>query len=147
MNRVSYTTEDFYESYAQYMADNPLYLIDKHTFKSVLRDYFKALSYLLIEKSAEIKLPSRMGSMCIVKRKPRKFNSDSLRVDFKASRDMKKMILHLNEHSDGYNYRFHWFKGNVITKNKSMYELVMSRANKRRLAYLIKNKLTDYIEV
>lgn len=146
MPRISYTTEDLYLSYLEYTSDNSLYTVDKAIFKAIISDYFKYLRDRLIEESRELKLPLKMGTLCVIKRRPKKFNSDSLRVDFKASRDMKKMILHLNEHSDGYNYRFYWNKSTMYVKNKTMYEFVMTRANKRRLAYIIKNKITDYIE-
>ena len=35
-------------------------------------------------------------------------------------------------------------KNEMIIKNKTLYELVMSRANKRRLAFIVKNNITDY---
>ena len=88
-----------------------------------------------------------MGSLYVFKKKPIKYNFTYLRVDFKATKDMNKTILHLNEHSDGYNYRFRWSKKDMMLKNSSLYELVMTRKNKRRLANAIKNEGKDYIEI
>ena len=35
----------------------------------------------------------------------------------------------------------------MLTSNKTMYQLVMTRDNKRRLAQIIKNKERDYLEL
>ena len=46
-----------------------------------------------------------------------------------------------------YNYRFYWRKNEMIVRYKTLYELVLSRTNKRKLASIIKNKQADYIEI
>ena len=35
----------------------------------------------------------------------------------------------------------------MITKNKTKYQLIMTRDNKRRLAYILKNRIRDYVEL
>lgn len=40
-----------------------------------------------------------------------------------------------------------WNKVDMVVPNKSQYQLVMTRANKRRLAQCIKQKLCDYEEI
>ena len=35
----------------------------------------------------------------------------------------------------------------MLTKNKTKYQLVMTRDNKRRLAQILKNHVRDYIEL
>jgi len=142
----SYTLDDYFISYKEYTKNNPAYNVTQSKFFSVIKDYFKFLSKELILESKEIRLPARMGTLYVEKRKPKKYNSDSLRVDFKSTRELGKLVLHLNEHSDGYNYSFHWNKKDILLKNKSLYELIMTRANKRRLAKAIKEDRKDYIE-
>jgi len=142
----SYTLEDYFNSYKEYTSGNPAYTVSRKQFNSLLKDYFKFLSAELIDNSKEIRLPARMGTLVVTKKKPKRYDFTYLRVDFHSTKESEKTILHLNEHSDGYNFRFHWCKKDMLISNKNMYELVMSRANKRRLAYMIKVEHKDYIE-
>jgi len=91
-------------------------------------------------------MPARLGVLSVIKNRPKVFNKESLRVDFKSTKEINKLVLHANEHSDGYNFRFHWKKSDMLIHNKAYYELIMCRANKRRLAYMIKQEHKDYIE-
>ena len=34
----------------------------------------------------------------------------------------------------------------MLTKNKTMYQLIMTRDNKRYLAQILKNRVRDYVE-
>lgn len=145
METKSYTGKDFYESYCKYTEGNPLYQIDYTLFRSILNDYFKYLKKEIIENGKEVKLPCRLGSLCIVKHKPKEWSKKSLRIDYQSSKEAGKMIYHLNDHSDGYKYRYYWNKQNMLTKNKTKYQLIMTRENKRRLAQIIKNRERDYI--
>jgi len=144
--RNSYTIADYYESYKEYTKNNEAYYIEYSKFREILTDYFKFLAEELIDNCKEIRLPARMGTLSVVKARPKRYDYSYLRVDFNGSRSSDKTLLHLNEHSGGFNYRFYWNKRDILIQNRSMYELVMSRANKRRLAYMIKIERKDYIE-
>lgn len=145
-DRNSYTIEDYYQSYKEYTKDNPLYKISKAKFRNILKDYFKFLASEIIDGAKEVRLPARMGTLYVIKIKPKKFGFNHCRVDFYNTKEYNKTIFHLNEHSDGYKYMFRWRKFDILIKHKSLYELIMTRDNKRRLAKIIKNKEKDYIE-
>lgn len=147
MNTISYTGKDFYESYIDYVSDNKLYQVDYKTFRNIIDDYFRYLRDELIENGKEIKLPCRLGTLSIIKHKPKNFNNRSLRIDYGESKKEGKLLYHLNEHSNYFKYRFHWNKKDMLVKNKGKYQLIMTRTNKRRLAYIIKNRIRDYIEL
>lgn len=142
----SHTIREFYKSYCEYVKDNPLYQVDYKVFRSILTEYFKHIRDEVIEEGKEIKFPCRLGSFCIVKHKPKNFNSSSLRIDFHATKEAGKIIYHINEHSDYYKYRYFWSKYSCNVPNKSKYQLIATRENKRRLAQIIKNNERDYIE-
>lgn len=143
----SYTIKDYYKAYINSVVDNPLYCIDYTTYRAIINDYLKFISDQVIMKSREFKLPSRLGSLFVFKRMPAKYEFKYLRVDFSATKEYGKAILHLNEHSDGFNYRFRWQKSDAYVKNQKMYEMVMTRQNKRLLARAIKEYRIDYIEL
>lgn len=144
--RNSYTSEDFYKSYVDYTYGNEACSVSRSVFLSIIRDYFKHIASKVIEQSKEVTLPARLGSLYVIKRKPKKISWNNMNVDFDATKEVGKAVFHLNEHSNGYSFRFHWKKSDIIVKNKHMYELIMTRANKRMLAYMIKEKRQDYIE-
>jgi hypothetical protein len=145
--RLSYTVADYYLSYCDYVADNPLYQVSYTTFREIVTDYFRYLRDEIIENGKEVKLPCRLGTLSIVKHRPKEYTGKSLRIDYGESKKLGKMVFHLNEHSNMYKYRFLWRKDNILTKHKTYYQLVMTRANKRHLAQIIKNHVRDYIEL
>lgn len=147
MKTKSYVGKDFYKSYMEYVYDNPLYQVEYRKFRDIINDYFRYLRDEIIENGKEVRLPCRMGTLQVVKHKPKTYTSKSLRIDFKATKEAGKTIYHLNEHTNMYKYRFLWSKQNMLTKNKTKYQLIMTRANKRRLAYLLKNRVRDYVEI
>lgn len=147
METKSYTGKDFYTSYCDYIEDNPLYQVDYKTFRGIINDYFKYLRDELIENGKEIKLPCRLGTLSIVKHRPKEYTGKSLRIDYAESKKLGKMVFHLNEITNGYKFRFYWNKYNMLVKNKTKYQLVMTRDNKRRLAYILKNRIRDYVEL
>lgn len=147
METKSYVGKDFYKSYMEYVDDNPLYQVEYRKFRDIINDYFRYLRDEIIENGKEVRLPCRMGTLQVVKHKPKTYTSKSLRIDFKATKEAGKTIYHLNEHTNMYKYRFLWSKQNMLTKNKTKYQLIMTRANKRRLAYLLKNRIRDYVEI
>ncbi len=145
-NRASYTIQDFYASYAKEYPAGHMYHVDYKTFRKITSGYFSWITDSIIDRASEVKLPSNMGKVLVVKRKPFGHKRQNYNVDFIETRRLGKTILHLNEHSDGYSYRFIWDKSSMNTHNKYYYEMIHTRAAKRRLAKSIKEKKIDYIE-
>lgn len=91
-------------------------------------------------------MPYGLGSICIVKYKPKSYTPKSLSIDYKTSKEEGKKIYHLNEHSNGYKYRLYWTKIPRTFPKRYMYQIQFVRDNKRHLAQLIFNK-QDYINI
>ena len=143
----SYTIASFYNDYLGSIERDTVYDIDYNTYRAIVTDYFKHLQHQVIEEGKRIKLPYRLGTLQIIKSKPKYLDKRSLRIDYQATKQTGKLIFLLNEHSDMYKYRFLWSKTDVMVPNKSKYQLVATRANKRRLAQIIKNRELDYEEI
>lgn len=144
---ASYTIPSFYNHYLSNIESDTVYDIDYTTYRKIITDYFCYLRDQLLEESKEVKLPYRMGSIQIVKKKPKHLDSRSLRIDYKATKELGKLVYLLNEHSSYYKYRLYWNKQDMLITNKSKYQIVLTRANKRNLATIIKNKIHDYEEL
>lgn len=145
-NNNSYTVDDFYESYITHTDNSPAFYVKRGLYRLIVEDYFKYIYSSISKNAMEIKLPARMGDLCVIKKKPTVCSGKYLRTDFKATKEEGYRVVHMNEHSDGYNIKFKWTKASMIVPNRNLYQLVMSRANKRSLAQIIKNKEQDFIE-
>ena len=145
-DRKSYTIADYYLSYKDYIEEGTQYDVPYQTFRAIVLDYFKYIRDEVMLHSKEIKLPCRLGTLQIVKHKPKEYNGKSLRWDWQSTKQLGKPVYYLNQHSSEFKYRFFWSKQGCIFKNKGKYMFVASRANKRELCVIIKNKRCDYIE-
>lgn len=143
----SYTIASFYNDYLDNIEKDTVYDINYTKYRAIVTDYFKYLRQRLIEEGKRIKLPYRMGTVQIVKSRPKHLDKRSLRIDYKATKETGKLIFLLNEHSDFFKYRAFYSKLEMMVPNKSKYQLVLTRANKRRLAQIIKNRELDYEEI
>lgn len=146
-NTKSYTIASFYNDYLNNIEPDTVYDIDYTKYRAIVTDYFQYLRQRLIEEGKMIKLPYRMGNVQIIKSRPKHLDKRSLRIDYQATKQYNKLILLTNDHSDGFKMRAWWNKVDMVVPNKSQYQLVMTRANKRRLAQCIKQKLCDYEEI
>ncbi len=105
--------------------------ISKELFKEICYEYNKELSRSIVEDSAIVKLPYRLGELSIRKRK---MNYDYLKMDYNHFRKTGKQIFHLNSHSDEWKARWFWSKRSCIVINKTMYSFVPTCSNKKALA-------------
>lgn len=108
-----------------------------------------AYNTFLIDKvldGKEVTLPSRMGTLSIVGRKQTiRFDEDGkiegLAPDWVKTKELwatnpeakknKKLVYHMNSHTDNVRYKFLWSKKNVLVENKTLYSLRLTRTNKR----------------
>lgn len=143
----SYTIASFYNSYLKNIEPDTTYDIDYNTYRAIVTDYFKHLQHQLLDEGKIIRLPYRLGTVQIIKSRPKNLDKRSLRIDYQATKQSGKLILLLNEHSDYFKFRALWSKQDMLVQNKSKYQLVLTRYNKRHLAELIKTKAMDYEEL
>lgn len=145
-NTKSYTTIDYYNFYINSIDKGSQYDITVEQFKNIFGDFSKFISSEVIDQSKEFKLPCRLGYLSVIKSKPKTYTSKSLKIDYHESKVQNKLVYFTNVHSNFYKYRYYWDKHSMLTPNKSKYQFIASRANKRRLAQVIKNGLQDYRE-
>ena len=137
--KQSYTTYDIYNNYDK--RDQ----IPYSTFRNIV-DKLNDSILSVLQNGQNYKLPCSLGTIQIVKYKPKGYNEHSLSIDFNESKKLDKRIYHLNEHSNGYKYRLYWSKQPFSFTNRYKYQLCFTRANKRQLAQLIFNN-KDYLDI
>ena len=137
--KQSYTTYDIYNNYDK--KDQ----IPYSTFRNIV-DKLNDSILSVLQNGQNYKLLCSLGTVQIVKYKPKGYNEHSLSIDFNESKKLDKRIYHLNEHSNGYKYRLYWSKQPFSFTNRYKYQLCFTRANKRQLAQLIFNN-KDYLDI
>lgn len=147
------------DSYTDYQAESqdP---VDIQTYISIANGFMKFLMRNFFLKG-ELSMPERLGILQIVGKKVKIKIEDGgikgLAPDWKETKKLwetddkakseKKLVYHFNEHTNGVRYKMHWYKSRVLVSNKTLYNLVFTRTNKRIMAslvqqgkeYLIKN--------
>lgn len=137
---------DSYKKYLQ-TTDNP---VDIKTYLMLSSLYNKFLIGKCLQGN-EVTLPSRMGTLSIVGRKPRTRFEEGKIVGLApdwvktkelwdsnpAAKERKQLMYHTNAHTDGVKYKWNWSKMNVLVENKTLYALRLTRENKRAVHKLI----------
>lgn len=128
--------------------------VKKKTYTSVLYDFTKFLADELCEKGI-IHFPEHTGLIKIqgqelkIKINPKTGLLDKRTVDWgetnklwaesPEAKEKKKVIFHMNEHSDFITYGIKWSKTKLSLKNKSTFIYLPCRHLKRRVAKMIKS--------
>lgn len=125
--------------------------IDISTYIKIVNGFMKFLMAKLFLKG-EILLPERMGVLKIIGKKVKvKIEGDKilgLAPDWVGTKELwsrdekskkeKKLVYHFNEDTNGIRYKFLWSKSKMVVPNKTLYNLKLTRTNKRFLSSLIK---------
>lgn len=108
-----------------------------------------AYNKFLIDKvmsGKEVTLPSRMGTLEITGKQQTISFDDEGKVqgvapDWVKTKELwerspqakkeKKLVYHINTHTEGVRYKFFWSKRSVLVENKTLYSLRLTRTNKR----------------
>jgi hypothetical protein len=146
--------------------------IDYDKFSSVIKDFNKELSRMIIEDAIEFKMPMRLGYVRIKKyKKQPHINEDGtidkkgLSIDWPESKKLwnreypgrtseelkqirnKQLVYYLNEHTDGYGFMLYWNRKGSNASNRSLYSMILTFSNNRHMAKILKSeKKIDYYE-
>lgn len=135
----SLTLTHIYQYYIKDLEEDSKYNIDYKIYRAICVDANKLMMSKIIDEGYFFKMPYRLGTLRI---KKRKVDFNNLKPDFglynKSNGKYKNKIL--NDHSGNYYVRFYWNKyRETIVKNKTPYSFIPTRANKRYLAKVIKD--------
>lgn len=143
-----YNTRDSYVVYKN-MSVNP---INISQYVQIINHFMKFLSSKLLS-TGEIILPERLGRLSIFGKKvnvriengeikglaPDWVKTKQLWDSDEEAKNNKQLVYHFNEETNGIRYKFFWSKNRVLVSNKTLYNLRMTRSNKRELSRLVKN--------
>ena len=142
-----YNSRDSYIIYKN-LSDNP---INISQYVQIVNQFMKFLINRLFEKG-QVSLPEKLGNLQIVGKKVKVKIEDGqikgLAPDWVKTKELwekdaeakknKQLVYHFNEETNGIRYKFFWSKNRVLVSNKTLYNLRMTRSNKRELSKLVR---------
>lgn len=141
-----YTVKEIYTFYTTEMGNNKLYKVEQTEYCNIVYDFYLRMMDSMLRENSEFKMPFGLGDVRIHKTKIKLDRLNILSVDWVNTVEVGKYVYHLNEHTNGFKYFFHWIKKRKKIKNLFYYKLVMTRTNKRLLAKLVKTGKYDFFE-
>lgn len=124
-------------------------------YKNILLQFNRRIIAHILQTGEKIKLPFGLGELSIAKYTPRREKTfmdkngklttiPGLPINWQKTREHGKIIYHLNSHTDGYKYRFKWFKTKARFAGSSCFGFKPNRIASRALAYSLKNDPRSY---
>ena len=157
-NLTDYGIRDAFKFYK--LKHNSESNVNSTEFSTICKEFNDKISDLIVYENFSFLLPFRLGRIRIRKYKPKMYlqkdgslDKSRLRPDWNATKKLwesnlkakkeKKLIFHLNDHTNGYQHRWFWEKLTSNVKNNSAYSFLPSRNNKRTLATVLKDEDLD----
>jgi len=137
----------FKHMYKEYIKDKEgPYAISYSDFVDICNEFYKGIAEYILDGGL-YKLPYRLGDMSVIKKKPRLMDTIATPINWVETNKLGKQVLESNDHSDYFRFRFKWTKMGVAqVKHIKMYQVIFTRANKRKLAKIIKSGEYDFFE-
>lgn len=105
------------KSYKHLNNPNSSYNVSEKKYRSISKDFFEELAYLLITTGDIIVFPTTLGAVQAVKYKTKVPGREPMRrIDFEASKKYNKTIYYSNLNTNNHWCRIHWYR--VPKKNK-----------------------------
>ena len=142
-----YNINDSYVVYKN-ISNDP---VDKSIYLQITNQFMKFLSSKLLSQG-EINIPERLGKLSIYGKKvkvkvedgqikglaPDWVKTKQLWDSDEEAKNNKQLVYHFNEETNGIRYKYVWSKNRVLVSNKTLYNLRMTRSNKRELSKLVR---------
>jgi len=141
------------ENYERFCVENPEVDISFDKWKEILYSYIKIYTENILETGEKNKIPFGFGGLSINKKKSKRtkeWNGKTyinLPIDWQKTKKEGKIIYNLNYHTDGYRYRWVWFKEYCHFYGSDLYVFKPSRELSKKLASYLKNPNADYKEI
>jgi hypothetical protein len=142
------TLREAHKEYANEVPEGTFFDVEYKVYRQACEMFNKMIVDKILLKAEEFVVPYRLGTIRIKKKKMSFKEKSKLKVDWKTTKEVGKVVYHMNDHTDNYRYGWKWDKTNAIVKNKKYYSFEATRSNKRRLASLLKDRFSgvDYFE-
>jgi len=134
---------------------NSVYNVKRSLYGEIIEFFHSRITDEIMLDNFEFKLPARLGILSIKKRKPKlRLDEDgkvinTMPVDWKATKELweedpeskesKKLVRHLNEHTNGFINKWCYDTYTATFKNKTVYKFRPTRTLKRGFCQILKD--------
>lgn len=133
------------EEYYKFCSNNPSVKLSFDEWRNIIYDFNEAFKTYILETGEKIKMPFGFGEFSINKKKCKKIVVDKkgierigLPIDWKRTKEKGKKIYNFNYHTDGYRFRWIWFKQKARLQQTELWWFKPSRVTSRLLSHYIK---------
>jgi len=139
-------------NYKEFCKNYPNIFISFDVYKNIIYTTNDLYAKYVLD-GEKVKLPQGFGSLAINKKKQRiKINIKGvdkmcLAIDWPETKKHGKYIYHMNSHTDGYRFKWYWFKAEAFLPDHFAWSFNATRINSRKLAQLLKDENSSYINL
>lgn len=134
-------------SYDQFRRDNPDIDISFACFQEIIYSFSYMLRDAVLTTGEVVRIPFGMGELSINKNRTRKynlFNRIVLPIDWPQTMKEGHYIYHHNEHTEGYKFKWIWFRNAARFKYSKFWQFKPNRSSSRTLARYLKTPNSNY---
>lgn len=141
--KVSYRTTSK-TTYLRFCQAHPELKITYKKWVEVLRTFNESFRDYVLETGDRCKLPYGFGDFTISKKLTRRYKlvdgveKIALPIDWQKSRARGKRVYLFNDHTEGYRFRWYWFKDNLRLRGAKYLVFKPARTCSRKLAQMLK---------
>lgn len=139
-NKTPYRTASK-ATYEKYRIEHPDSALSYKSFSKILYEFSYAYRDRILSTGEKVSLPFGLGELSINKKKTRRFNKFNkiiLPVDWVATKKFGKKIYNFNEHTEGYKFKWIWFREKSRFPLSTLWIFKPSRKTSRKLAECLK---------
>lgn len=131
------------DNYKDFCKKHPDLNVSKDEWLKVIYEFNMMIVEHMLETGEKVKLPFGIGEFAINKRKKKKVKMLNgkefidLPVDWKKTREKGKIIYNFNFHTEGFSFKWKWFKNSARFKYSDLFYFKASRVNSRLLTHYL----------
>lgn len=132
------------ESHKEFCKKHPDVKLSYDEYKNIIYSFNYMFVEHILETGEKVKLPAGLGDFSINKRKRKKtinvngVEMINLPIDWKKTKEKGKRIYNFNFHTEGYNFKWNWFKRSARFKHSDLFYFKPSRITSRLLGHYLK---------
>jgi hypothetical protein len=132
------------QTYDRFCEANPTITLSYWDYQNIVYTFNYNFRDYILESGNKAKLPWGLGDFAISKRKRRKMKTlpdgtevITLAIDWKKTKELGKKIYHLNNHTEGYNFKWKWFNKSARFYESCIWNFKPARTTSRLLTHYL----------
>ena len=131
------------DNYKDFCKKHPSTQVSYEKWKAFIYEFNESFKEYLLETGDKVKYPFGFGEFSVLKKRIKKTvvvdgkERICLPINWKKTKEKGKLIYNFNYHTEGYRFRWAWFKKDARFKNVELWYFKPGRSTSRLLAHYI----------